>query len=151
MTPGVSQPGTSKAVERGPINSSEKRLEKRGLDRPASRSEILGGHGARTSANKLVNPGSSLFPLSIALPSLDCLDAEPPVATNAKSRQPSLSEHPIDCGLVDAQIFGQFGDVQDLDFRVRLRFHCEMNLEPPSSELDFENPREVARSGAGQR
>jgi hypothetical protein len=82
-------------------------------------------------------------------PLVDRLDAEPPVATYAKSRQLPLSEHPINCGLVDAQIFGQFGDVQDLDFRVRLRLH--FGDEPLGSELDLENSTEVAHSAAGQR
>lgn len=120
MTLGVSQPGTSKTVVRGPISTVRRGLEKPGFDRPESKSEILGGgHGAWTYPNKLANLGSGLFLAPITLPLLDCLDAEPPVATNAKSRQPSLSEHPINCGPADAQIFGQFGDVQDC---VRHRF-----------------------------
>ena len=76
MTLGVSQPGTSKTVVRGPISTVRRGLEKPGFDRPESKSGILGGgHGSWTYPNKLANLGSGLFLAPITLPLLDCLDA----------------------------------------------------------------------------
>jgi hypothetical protein len=46
----------------------------------------------------------------IALPLFDSVKVKPPVAANAKARQVSFSEHAVNGGPMDVQIFGQFRD-----------------------------------------
>src|ERR1700687_2019921 len=48
--------------------------------------------------------------LVIALPLFDCVEVKPPLAADAKPRQFSFSEQPVNGGPMDVQIFGQFGD-----------------------------------------
>jgi hypothetical protein len=50
----------------------------------------------------------------VALPLFDRFTTEPPIATDAKARQPSLPEQAIDSGRMDAQMLRQFFDREDL-------------------------------------
>ena len=46
----------------------------------------------------------------IAQPLFDCVDTKPPVVANAKPRQFSLSEQPVNCGFMNVEIFRQVRD-----------------------------------------
>ena len=70
-------------------------------------------YGRRRCAGIVRRINDSTFPYGvrvIALPLFDSVKVKPPVAANAKARQVSFSEHAVNGGPMDVQIFGQFRD-----------------------------------------
>ena len=113
MVPGVSQPGDhlrpSRAA-RSTLSMKWQRLTLRNLEGRVPNHKSVPLYGTRRCARR-INTSNFRYGLRIiAQPLFDGIKAEPPVAANAEARQFSFSEHPVNCGPMDAQIFGQFRD-----------------------------------------
>jgi hypothetical protein len=113
MVPGVSQPGDplrpSRAA-RWTLSTEGQGLISRNLEGRVSKHKSVPVYRRRKCARRI---NDSTFPYGvrvIALPLFDSLKVKPPVAANAKARQVSFSEHAVNGGPMDVQIFGQFRD-----------------------------------------
>ena len=113
MVPGVSQPGDplrpSRAA-RWTLSPEGQGLTPRNLEGRSSNHKSVPVYGRLRCARRINGSAFRYGVRVIALPLFDNVKVEPPVAANAKARQVSFSEHPVNCGPVDAQIFGQFRD-----------------------------------------
>jgi hypothetical protein len=104
--------GSSKAVARGPMDAfcGGQRLKFRNLEGRVSTHRSVPVYGSRRCARR-INGSTFRYGIRvIALPLFDSVKAKPPVPANAKARQFSLSEQPVNGGPMDVQIFGQFRD-----------------------------------------
>lgn len=111
MVPGVSQPGDplrpSRAA-RWTLSTEGQKLTSRNLEGRVSNHKSVPLYGTRRCARRINGSAFRYGVRVIALPLFDSVKAKPPVAANAKARQFSFSEQPVNCGPMNVQIFGQF-------------------------------------------
>jgi hypothetical protein len=113
MVPGVSQPGDPlrpSRTARWTLSTEEQRLTSRSLEGWGSNHKSVPVYGRRRCARRINVSAFRYGVRVIALPLFDSVKAKPPVAANAKARQFSFSEQPVNCSSMNVQIFGQFRD-----------------------------------------
>jgi hypothetical protein len=92
------------------LSTDGHRLTLRNLEGRSSNHKSVPVCGTRRCARRINCSALRYGVCVIALPLFDSVKVKPPVATDAKARQVSFSEHPVNCGPMDVQVFGQFSD-----------------------------------------